>query len=157
MPMMFDNIYMQEALKEAEKAYLAGEVPVGCVIVEADSNRIIARAHNMMQALVNPNAHAEMLAIKAACQTLGSKSLASCEIYITLEPCTMCASAIANARIKRLYYSLADEKHGAIEHGVRFFNSDSCFHRPEIYPGFLEQKSLQLMRNFFAKLRNKNL
>ena len=143
---------MQMALSEARKAYDKGEVPVGCVIVH--NQQVIARAHNLVQYNKNPNAHAEILAINEACQYLNSKNLAECNLYVTLEPCTMCASAISNARIKGLYYGAADAKQGAVENGVQFFAAESCMHRPEIYSGLMHQESEELLLRFFAKLRN---
>jgi len=153
----FDSIFMQAAIDLAKKAYLNGEVPVGAVIVKRNSGEIVALAQNSMQIQKNPNAHAEILAINAACKKLDNKNLSECDIYITLEPCTMCASAISNARIGRLYYAAPDMKQGAVENGVRFFTSSSCLHRPEIYSGMHKEESSALMQSFFSKLRKTSL
>ncbi|NRB10248.1 MAG: nucleoside deaminase [Rickettsiaceae bacterium] len=148
---------MQEALKQAELAFAAGEVPVGCVIVLRDNNEIIAKSYNMMQQNKNSNAHAEIIALTDASSKLQSKNLSACDIYVTLEPCTMCTSAIANSRVARLYYAADDTKHGAVSNGVRFFTTKSCFHRPEIYSGIASKESSLLLQNFFGKLRKNKL
>ncbi|PCJ29711.1 MAG: tRNA-specific adenosine deaminase [Rickettsiales bacterium] len=153
----FNNKFMRAALIEAEKAYAAGEIPVGCVIVCKDTGQIIARAHNIMQKNNNPNMHAEIIAINHACGQLGNKSLSNCDLYVTLEPCTMCASAISNARLACLYYGASDPKQGAVEHGVRFYTSNSCFHRPEIYYGLYCEESEELMKGFFSQLRKSKI
>jgi len=147
---------MQQALLEAKKAFENNEVPVGCVIADSEGN-IISRAHNLVEKTQNPNFHAEMIAIDEACKKLGSKNLENYDIYVTLEPCTMCASAIANSRITRLYYGALDDKHGAVENGVRFFTSKSCFHRPEIYSGIYAEESTELLKSFFSKIRKDKL
>ena len=144
------------ALDEAYLAYSEGEVPVGCVIVDRLTKTVVSRAHNMSQQSHNPNLHAEMIALDIACKKIDNKNLSSCDIYITLEPCTMCASAISNTRIARMYYAASDKKQGAVENGVRFFNSSSCFHRPEIYTGILEEESVNLMQKFFNNIRNRS-
>lgn len=149
----FDNHFMSLAFEEAEKAASLGEVPVGCVIVERVSRQVVARAHNMSEQGKNANLHAEIIAINEACRVLSSKNLSELDIYVTLEPCTMCASAISNARIKRLYYGASDEKQGAVENGVRFFTSTSCLHRPEIYSGIQSPRSERMLRDFFIQLR----
>ncbi len=143
---------MQMALREAEKAAQSGEVPVGAVVVGADG-AILAAAHNQMRALNDPTAHAEMLTLRAAAQKLGNERLLGCDLYVTLEPCTMCVGAISLARIKRLYYGAADEKTGAAEHGVRFFAHPSCHHTPEIYGGIEEKSCAALLKNFFQDKR----
>jgi tRNA(adenine34) deaminase len=153
----FANQFMQLALQEAQKAFDEGEVPVGCVIVDSTNNSIIATTRNQMQKNKNPNFHAEILAINLACSKLDNKNLSKCDIYITLEPCTMCSAAIANTRIRRLYYSAGDRKQGGVENGLRFFNSSSCFHRPEIYSGMLEYESANIMQSFFSKMRKNKL
>lgn len=153
----FNNNYMKEALKEAQKAYDAGEVPVGCIIVDRQKSKIIAKAHNLMQSKKNPNLHAEMLAIDMACSEKDNKNLSDCDIYVTLEPCTMCASAISNARLSRLYYGASDLKQGAVENGVQFYTSDSCMHRPEIYSGINAHESSEIIESFFGKLRKNKL
>ncbi|MGC0372038.1 MAG: hypothetical protein DGJ47_000743 [Rickettsiaceae bacterium] len=149
--MAFNKDYMRLALKQAEKAYDHKEVPVGCVIVQNDN--VISQAHNLVQTHRNPTFHAEMLAINKACEFLDSKNLADCDLYVTLEPCTMCVSAIANARVKRLYYSVSDDKQGAVENGVQFFSSSSCFHKPEIYSEIMHEESRVLLQKFFRNLR----
>lgn len=147
---------MQLAFQEARQAFEENEVPVGCVIIHNTGNSIVASTRNIVQQTKNPNSHAEILAINRACLELDNKNLSECDIYITLEPCTMCAAAIANARLRRIYYAAADTKQGAVENGVRFFNSSSCFHRPEIYTGILEEESVNLMQKFFNNIRNRS-
>jgi tRNA(Arg) A34 adenosine deaminase TadA len=142
---------MDVALEEARSAALRGEVPVGAVLVGADGT-LLARSGNRIIELRNPTAHAEMLVIEAAAKTLGSERLTGCHLYVTLEPCTMCAAAISFARIARLYFGAPDEKAGAVEHGVRFFSQPTCHHAPEIYGGIAEIESADLLRGFF-KLR----
>ncbi len=148
---------MQLAIEEAQKAFDDGEVPVGCVIVDSTNHNVVAATRNRIQKNKNPNFHAEMLAINLACSKLDNKNLSKCDIYITLEPCTMCASAISNARLRRLYYAAIDKKQGAVENGPMFFSSSSCFHRPEIYSGMLEHESVELMKSFFSKIRKSKL
>jgi len=142
---------MNLALAEARAAEAAGEVPVGCVVVR--DGQAIARAHNRTIADHDPTAHAEMLAIREAARTLRTERLDDCDIYVTLEPCAMCAGALAFARIRRLYYGAADPKGGAVENGVRFFSSPTCHHRPDIYGGMAEQEAATLLRDFFAARR----
>jgi tRNA(adenine34) deaminase len=143
--------FMQSALDEARAARDAGEVPVGCVIVR--DGEVIARAGNRTLADRDPTAHAEMVAIRQAAARLGSERLTGCDLYVTLEPCTMCAAAIAFARIRRLYYGAADPKGGAVENGVRFFSAATCLHRPEVYGGIGETAAAALLRGFFAERR----
>lgn len=147
------NFFMQEALKQAELALAAGEIPVGAVIVNSTSQEIIAKSHNMVEKLKNPTLHAEIIVINQACHYLDSKNLSNCDLYVTLEPCAMCAAAISQARIRQLFYAAADLKQGAVEHGVRFFTSPSCFHRPAIYLDILAEPSTQLLKTFFKNLR----
>jgi len=142
---------MQFALEEARAAAARGEVPVGCMIVREGD--VIARAGNRTLADKDPTAHAELLAIRQAAAALGSESLSDCDLYVTLEPCTMCAAAIAFARIRRLYFGAADPKGGAVEHGVRFFSSPTCHHRPEVYGGINESECAGLLLDFFAARR----
>jgi tRNA(adenine34) deaminase len=142
---------MQSALEEARAAAARGEVPVGCVIVRA--GEVIARAGNRTIADRDPTAHAELIAIRAAARVLGSERLTGCDLYVTLEPCTMCAAAMAFARVSRLYFGAADAKGGAVEHGVRFFASPSCHHRPDVYGGINESECAALLRDFFAARR----
>ena len=142
---------MDRALAEARAAAAAGEVPVGCVVVRG--GEVIARAGNRTLAGKDPTAHAEMLAIRAAALAIGSERLADCDLYVTLEPCAMCAAALAFARIRRLYYGAADPKGGAVENGVRFFLSPTCHHRPEIYGGIGEAEASALLKDFFRARR----
>src|SRR5580704_7503868 len=142
---------MELALAEARSAAAAGEVPVGCVVVRG--GEVVVRARNRTLADRDPTAHAEMLAIRQAAAKLKNERLADCDIYVTLEPCAMCAGALAFARIRRLYYGAADPKGGAVENGVRFFASPTCHHRPEVYGGMAEQEAAALLRDFFAARR----
>jgi tRNA(Arg) A34 adenosine deaminase TadA len=144
--------YMALALDEAEAAAARGEVPVGAVIVAADGT-VVAAAGNRPRELADPTAHAEVLAIRAACATLRTERLVGCDLYVTLEPCTMCAAAISYARLRRLYFGAADPKGGAVEHGVRFFGQATCHHAPEVYGGFEEARAAGLLRDFFAGRR----
>jgi tRNA(adenine34) deaminase len=148
---MTESPVMAAAIEQAKDAAAAGEVPVGCVIVRAGA--IIARARNRTLADHDPTAHAEMLAIRAAAEALGSERLIDCDLYVTLEPCTMCAAAISFARIRRLYYGAADPKGGAVEHGVRFFAAPTCHHRPEVYGGIAEAEASELLKKFFRARR----
>lgn len=142
---------MQAALDEARKAVQAGEVPVGAVVVK--DGAIVASAHNAPRALKDPTAHAEMLAIRRAAQALGDERLTGCDLYVTLEPCPMCAGAIAHARIARVYYGASDPKGGAVEHGCRTFEQAGCLHRPEVYSGIGESEAADLLRRFFRERR----
>ena len=143
--------FMQSALDEARAAQARGEVPVGCVIVR--DGEVIARAGNRTLADRDPTAHAEVLAIRQAAAALGSERLTDCDLYVTLEPCTMCAAAMSFARIRRLYFGAADEKGGAVEHGVRFFAAPTCHHRPDVYGGIGESEAGALLREFFQARR----
>jgi len=142
---------MDMALAEARLAAAEGEVPVGCVVVR--DGAVIARARNRTIADHDPTAHAEMLAIRTAAAALGSERLTDCDLYVTLEPCAMCAGALSFARIRRLYYGAADPKGGAVDNGVRFFAAPTCHHRPEVYGGLAEQEAAALLRGFFAERR----
>lgn len=142
---------MQIAIEEARAAEARGEVPIGCVIVQ--ENAIVARAGNRTIADRDPTAHAELLAIRAAAAALGSERLTDCDLYVTLEPCAMCAAAMSFARIRRLYFGAADAKGGAVEHGVRFFASPTCHHRPEVYGGLGESDCAALLKDFFQARR----
>jgi tRNA(adenine34) deaminase len=142
---------MDDALAEAHSAEAAGEVPVGAVIVR--DSVVIARAGNRTLRDRDPTAHCEMLAIRRAAASLGSERLTDCDLYVTLEPCTMCAAAISFARVRRLYYGAADPKGGAVENGVRFFASPTCHHRPEVYGGINESEAAALLREFFQARR----
>ena len=143
---------MDFALAEAEAARDLGEVPIGAVVVSADGE-VLARAGNRTLALRDPTAHAELLAIRAACALLGSERLSGCDLYVTLEPCAMCTAAISFARIRRLYFGAADPKGGAVEHGPRFFAQPTCHHAPEIIGGLRETEAACLLKQFFAKRR----
>jgi tRNA(adenine34) deaminase len=148
---MGEPSFMQAALAHATEAAAAGEVPVGCVIVRAGT--IITRARNRTLGDRDPTAHAEMLAIRAAAEALGSERLIDCDLYVTLEPCTMCAAAISFARLRRLYYGASDPKGGAVENGVRFFAAPTCHHRPEVYGGIAEAEAGELLKEFFRARR----
>ena len=143
--------FMQLALDEARASGARGEVPVGCVVV--CEGEVIARAGNRTLADKDPTAHAELLAIRQAAATLGSERLTGCDLYVTLEPCAMCAAAMSFARMRRLYFGAADPKGGAVEHGVRFFAQPTCHHRPEVYGGINESDAAALLRDFFAARR----
>lgn len=143
--------YMDAALEEARTAALRGEVPVGAVI--AGQGRVIARAGNRTRELNDPTAHAEVLAIRAACAALGQERLTGYDLYVTLEPCPMCAAAISNARIARLYYGAADPKSGGVAQGPRVFSHAQCHHAPEVYDGLSAQASEALLKEFFASRR----
>ncbi|HEU5016368.1 MAG TPA: nucleoside deaminase [Pseudolabrys sp.] len=143
--------FMQTALEEARAAAVRGEVPVGCVIVR--DNAVIARAGNRTIAGKDATAHAELIAIRAASAALGSERLIGCDLYVTLEPCAMCAAAISFARIRRLYFGAGDPKGGAVEHGVRLFGSPTCHHRPDVYGGINESECAALLTDFFRERR----
>jgi tRNA(Arg) A34 adenosine deaminase TadA len=146
--------YMNMALEEAAKALERGEVPIGAVIVENFGN-IVARAGNETRARLDPSAHAEVLAIREACTVLKTERLVNCDMYVTLEPCAMCAALIANARIRRIYFAASDPKSGGIQQGARIFDRKQTHHVPEIYSGIGEEKATELLRNFFSKKRLK--
>ena len=146
--------FMDDALEEAAKALERGEVPVGAVIVEA-SGHIIARAGNETRERLDPSAHAEVLAIRKACDVLKTDRLVNCDIYVTLEPCAMCAGLIANARLRRIYFAASDPKSGGVQQGARVFDHQQTHHIPEIYPGIGEKKAEKLLKNFFATKRLK--
>lgn len=143
---------MALALQEAEAAAKRGEVPVGAVLLAADGS-LLARDGNRTLELNDPTAHAEMLVIRAACKHIGSERLIGCQLYVTLEPCTMCAGAISFARIARLYFGAPDEKGGGVEHGVRFFAQPTCHHAPDVYGGIDEARAAGLLRDFFHARR----
>ena len=144
--------HMDRALELARAAAVLGEVPVGAVLAGPDGV-IIAEAHNLTRARRDPTAHAEMLVIQQAAQVLQSERLIDCDLYVTLEPCPMCAAAISFARVRRLYYGASDPKSGGVEHGPRVFSHATCHHAPEIYPGLGESESRALLERFFAGLR----
>lgn len=143
--------FMDEALEIAVSAMRSGEVPVGALVVK--NGEIVARADNRTLRERDPTAHAEILALREAARKLNTERLGDCDLYVTLEPCTMCAAAISFARIRRLYYGAADPKGGAVESGVRFFASRTCHHRPEVYGGLQEARAAELLRAFFAARR----
>lgn len=145
--------YMQMALEQAQKAAEAGDVPVGAVLV-AEDGRILAQAHNQMRALHDPTAHAEILAIRQACERKGNERLTGCSLYVTLEPCPMCAGAIAEARLAKLFYGAADIKGGAVDNGVALFDQKSCHHAPQVIGGLRESECAALLKDFFALRRN---
>jgi tRNA(adenine34) deaminase len=142
---------MSFALKEAQAAALRGEVPVGAVIVK--NGDVIAVAGNQTRALKDPSAHAEILAVRLACERLGDERLTGCDLYVTLEPCPMCAAAISFARIRRLYFGASDPKGGAVESGVRLYQSSTCHHAPEVYSAIREQECAHMLKAFFKDRR----
>jgi len=143
--------FMEIAFAEAELAVAAGEVPIGAVVVRA--GEVVARAYNRTLSDKDPTAHAEMLVLRAAAAQLGNERLADSDLYVTLEPCTMCAAAISLARVRRLYFGAADPKGGAVDSGVRFFTQPTCHHRPEVYSGIGEERAAQMLKTFFASRR----
>ena len=144
---------MEQALAAAERAGAEGEVPVGAVLVDGATGAVLAVAGNRVEALADPTAHAELLVLRAAAAARGTPRLEGCDLYVTLEPCAMCAAAISFARLRRLYYAAADPKGGAVEHGPRFFAQPTCHHRPEIYGGIDETRAAALLKRFFAARR----
>jgi tRNA(adenine34) deaminase len=142
---------MSVAFAEAHAAEARGEVPIGAAI--ARNGEVIARAGNRTREDADPTAHAEMLAIRAAAKSLGDFRLADCDLYVTLEPCAMCAGAISHARLRRLYFAAPDPKGGAVEHGPRFFNQPTCLHAPEVYGGIRETEAAEMLRAFFRARR----
>ena len=150
---MIQSSLMRLALAEADAAGGRGEVPVGAVLVEGETGRVLARAGNRVKELADPTAHAEMLAIRAAAGESGAPRLTACDLYVTLEPCTMCAAAISLARIRRLYFGAYDPKGGGVEHGARVFGLPTCHHRPEVYGGLDEVAAAVLLRRFFEDRR----
>jgi tRNA(Arg) A34 adenosine deaminase TadA len=144
---------MALAFAEAEAAAARGEVPVGAVIVAGEGGEILAAAGNRMGELADSTAHAEMLAIRAAAARIGTPRLADCDLYVTLEPCPMCAAAIALARLRRVYFAAYDPKGGGVEHGPRIFAQPGCNHRPEVYGGIEERRAAALLQTFFAARR----
>ena len=145
--------FMKQALNNALKAEISGEVPVGAVIVNGKSGEIIASSGNRVEELKDPTAHAEILVIREAAEKLGQVRLEECDLYVTLEPCPMCAAAISHARIRRLYFGAYDPKSGGVEHGARVFSHKTCHHRPEVYGGIMETDCSNLLKDFFTKLR----
>ena len=148
-----DATFMRAALEQARAAARGGEVPVGAVLVDGASGAILARAGNRVEALKDPTAHAEMIVIREAAAAAGLKRLEGADLYVTLEPCAMCAAAISFARLRRLYFGAGDPKGGAVEHGSRFFSQPTCHHRPEVYGGIGERQAGELLRAFFRERR----
>ena len=144
---------MDLAMAEAEAAAERGEVPVGAVVVDGRTGAVLARAGNAVEATHDPTAHAEMLAIREAAAERGTARLTDCDIYVTLEPCAMCAQAIAFARLRRLYFGAADPKGGGVEHGARVFQQPTCHHQPEVIGGIQESRAAALLRGFFKERR----
>lgn len=142
---------MQQALETAREAAEAGEVPVGAAVVKGD--KVIAVAANATRLPPDPTGHAEIRALRQAAELLGDERLTGCDLYVTLEPCAMCAGAISHARIARLYYAASDPKGGAVEHGARVFEQEQCLHRPEVYSGMGEAEAAELLRGFFRERR----
>lgn len=142
---------MARALAEAEKAIAAGEVPIGAVVMK--DGKPLSAAHNAPRGTHDPTAHAEILAIREAARILGNERLDGCELWVTLEPCAMCAGAIVHARIAKVYYGAADPKGGAVEHGARVFEQEQCLHRPEVYSGIGEAEAAEMLRGFFRDRR----
>ena len=154
-PVMHDSLkptYMDRALAEARAAAARGEVPIGCVIVGPDG-AVLAEAGNRTEEAKDPTAHAELLAIRAAAARLGAPRLVDCDLYVTLEPCPMCAQAISFARLRRVYWGAGDPKGGGVEHGPRIFDQPTCHHKPELYPGLGEREAAELLRAFFRERR----
>jgi tRNA(Arg) A34 adenosine deaminase TadA len=144
---------MALALEEAERAGKRGEVPVGAVVVEAGTGTVLASAGNRVEELRDPTAHAEMMALRAAAARQGAPRLTDCDLYVTLEPCAMCAAAISFARIRRLYFGAGDPKGGGVDHGPRIFSQPTCHHRPEVYGGLDEARAAALLKGFFEARR----
>jgi len=143
---------MTLALAQAAKAAEAGEVPIGATLVK--DGEVVAAAHNLTRSLPDPTAHAELLAIREGARILGQERLDGCELWVTLEPCAMCAGAIAHARIARLYYAASDPKGGGVEHGARVFEREQCLHKPEVYAGIGEAEAAEMLRGFFQARRS---
>lgn len=148
---MIDRRFMDRALELGCAAAAAGEVPVGAVVTR--NGAIVGEAHNAARDLHDPTAHAEILAIRRAAESLGAERLTDCDLWVTLEPCAMCAGAIVHARIGRLYYAASDPKGGAVEHGARVFDQPQCLHRPEVYAGIGEQRAADMLQGFFRQRR----
>lgn len=144
---------LKECLLLAKIAFNQGEVPVGAIIYDNDNHKIIAKSYNQVEQKQNPLAHAEMLALREATQIKQNKFLNNCDMYVSLEPCPMCASAISLAKIRRLYFSSYDKKSGGVDHGAKIFNSASCHHTPQVYGGICDEDSSKLLKEFFNNLR----
>lgn len=146
------NSFMQLAFNEANAAVQRGEVPIGAVLVDA-AGTVVAVASNRVEELKDPTAHAEMLVLREATRKLDAPRLVDCDLYVTLEPCTMCAAAISFARVRRLYFAAYDAKGGAVDHGAKFFGQPTCHHAPEVYGGIMEQEGRDILQRFFKNLR----
>lgn len=149
--MILKNHFMELALEKANSAVLANEVPIGAVIVL--DGQVVSSAHNLSLTEYDPTAHAEIIAIREAAHVLGSVRLEKCDLYVTLEPCPMCAQAISYARIRRLYFGASDFKGGAVENGPRLYNQATCFHRPEIFAGIMSDECSNILKKFFQAKR----
>ena len=145
--------FMSLAFAEAQAAAAAGEVPVGAVLVDGASGQVLARAHNRVEEWGDPTAHAELIALREGARLMGAKRLTGADLYVTLEPCPMCAQAVSFARLRRLYFGAYDPKGGGVEHGARIFEQPSCHHRPEIVGGLEERRAAALLRAFFQERR----
>lgn len=150
---MTECSFMDLALAEAEQAARRGEVPVGAVLVDGAGGTVLATAGNRVEELSDPTAHAEMLVIRKAAAAVGAPRLSACDLYVTLEPCAMCATAVSFARLRRLYFGAYDAKGGGVEHGPRIFTQSTCHHRPEVYGGLRENEAGALLRAFFGERR----
>ncbi|MBE6453262.1 MAG: nucleoside deaminase [Alphaproteobacteria bacterium] len=148
--------FMKQAIALANQAASQDEIPVGCLIVDPITNTIIAQAHNLSQHTEDATSHAEIIAIRQACKKLKQNRLWDMDMYVTLEPCTMCAAAISFARIKNLYFGAFDEKGGAVTNGIKFYEQPTCHHRPNVKGGILEQQCSEMLKNFFQNKRHKN-
>ena len=145
--------FMAIAITQAQAAATRGEVPVGAVLVDA-TGTILAEAGNRVEEYKDPTAHAEMLVIKEAAAKVGAPRLVDCDLYVSLEPCAMCTTAISFARLRRLYYAAYDAKGGAVDHGPKFFSQPTCHHAPEVYGGIMEQEGRMILQDFFKTLRD---
>lgn len=145
--------YMRQALELAKQAAEQDEVPIGCLIVNPQTGEVLAAAHNLSQHGEDTTAHAEILAIREACRKTGENRLRGMDMYVTLEPCTMCAAAISFARIENLYFGAEDQKGGAVTSGVRFYEQPTCHHRPQIHPGILAEECGKILKDFFRQKR----
>ncbi len=149
------SVYMQLALDEAEAAARRGEVPVGAVVVAFRTGEVVAAEGNRTEEQNDPTAHAELLAIRAAARRLDAPRLAECDLYVTLEPCPMCAAAISLARLRKVVFGAYDPKGGGVEHGARIFDQPTCHHRPEVVGGIGEHRAARLLKDFFGRLRDR--
>jgi tRNA(adenine34) deaminase len=148
-----ENNYMAQAMLEAKAAFERGEIPVGAVVVDSATGKILSRSGNATEAEKDPMAHAEMIALRQACKIKGAPRLPECDLYVTLEPCPMCAAAISFARIRRVYFGAYDPKSGGVEHGPKMYSHSACHHKPEVYGGIDEQVCGAIMKDFFKDKR----